>query len=992
MRRIIRGIGAALILLLLLVGLPALLVLIGPVGLPHVQLTPAGIWAALTTPDDGTLFLTLLKAAGWVVWALLVVAIGAEAIAALRHVRPPSLTGLALPQGIARVLIAAIIALFINTNTGFGSPAPVAAQAAPLTPAPDQHGESHVLRADRVQPGYERYTVKKGDILSQLALDHLGDAHRYPEIYKASRGIHQPGGQRLTDPDVIDIGWKLNIPTGHGHDEGPKRTADRPAKPTATAPTADARDSHPSVATPETSAPSVPTAAASAPATSSADQQAEQHADDGHRPEWLLTGLSGAGAILAGGLWLILRRRQAIQHHHRRPGFMTSPPPPATLPVEKTLRYEGRPIADIVTFIDETLRRLAATILEHADRLPPVIAVEVARSALTLHLGDATPLPEPWQRCEGMNSWTITTSDDPDVIGPLTPDGPAPWPHLTTVGADDTGHRWLLNLEQFGTLTITGDDDYAHDLARYIAAEAATIPWARDLEIELIGVFHEIVGLSPSRCHHHADRTGVDDSVSAAVEMADRMNRTNSTDTPTARVTHADDELWLSRVVVGQHDQSGMFDELIKLIDTMPLRTATATLIIDPKGERSTGTQLVATADGRLRIPSLGLDLVGNGVTADEARGCVQLLRAADDLSGAPVPPAKTVEGEPWREFCDAGGRLREEFTEPRDPDGQADAGATNVPRPDHEVVESAATTSEDLAVLAPVVPAATEAAIEDADPTLDADLAEWFGPQGHRPKLAVLGHMTVRVAAGQENDDTARRRPYYMELVAYLASREHGATTEELRKAFDTNGDRIRRDLATVRGWLGTDPNTHESYLPAATQQPLSNGRTTGRYELQGLLYDADLFLRLRVRGQARGPRGIEDFMRALNLVNGRPYEDIRKRGGIWLSENREDQNLLVAIVDTAHLAATMAMQTMDYATARRAAQIAISAAPDEDVPKVDLAKVARADGSRAETAEIVHALDRQRDVDGPVSLDRRTEELLSLHGASASAADSQG
>jgi hypothetical protein len=990
MQRIITGIGAALILLLLLVGLPALLVLIGPVGLPHVQLTPAGLWAALLTPDDGTLFLTLIKVAGWAVWALLVVAVAAEAIAAVRRIRPPSLAGLALPQAVARGLIAAIIALFINTNTAFGSPAPVAAHAAPMTPAPTEHGDSHVLPADRVQPSYERYTVKKGDILSQLALDHLGDAHRYPEIYKASRSIHQPGGQRLTDPDVIDIGWKLNIPTGHGHDDRPKPTSNPPDRATAKAPAPDARDSQPTAPTPEATAPIVSTAPASAPATSKADQQAEQHTDDGYRPEWLLTGLSGAGAILAGGLWLILQRRRAIQHHHRRPGFMTSAPPPATLPVEKTLRYEGRPIADIVTFIDETLRRLAATILESADRHPPLIAVEVARSSLTLHLGDSTPLPEPWRRSEGRNSWTITTADDPDAVGPLAPDGPAPWPHLTTVGADDTGHRWLLNLEHFGTVNITGDDDYAHDLARYIAAEVATNPWARDLEIDLIGVFHEIVGLSPSRCHHHAQRSGVDDSVAAAVEMADRMNRTNSTDTTTARMRHADDELWLSRVVVGQHDQSGMFDELVKLIDTMPLRTATATLIIDPKAEGSARIELVATADGRLRMPSLGLDLVGNGMTADEARGCVQLLRAADDLSGAPVPPAKTSEGEPWREFCDAAGRLRDEFTEPRHPDGRADAGGTNVPQPDQVVVESAATTAEDLAVLSPVVPAATETAIQDADPTLDADLEAWFGPQGHRPKLAVLGHMTVRVAAGQENDDTARRRPYYMELVAYLASRENGATTDELRKAFDANGDRIRRDLATVRGWLGSDPITHESYLPAAVQVPIANGRTTGHYDLRGVLYDADLFRRLRVRGQARGPQGIEDFMRALSLVNGRPYEDIRKKGGIWLSEHREDQNLLVAIVDTAHLAATMATQTEDFATARRAAQVAIAAAPDEDVPKLDLAKAAKADGREAETDEIVRALGRQCDVDGPVSLGRRTEELMSLHGASASAADS--
>jgi hypothetical protein len=909
-----------------------------------------------------------------------VVAVAAEAIAALRHVRPPSLAGLALPQGIARGLVAAIIALFINTNTAFGAPAPVDAQAAPLAPSPHVPDDGHVLHADQARPSYEHYTVKKGDILSQLALDHLGDAHRYPEIYKASRSIHQPGGRRLTDPDVIDIGWKLNIPTGRGHrhDEGPSRTPDRPAEPTAEAPASAARDSQPSGPTPQTTAPSASPAPASAPATSTADQQAEQHADDGYRPEWLLTGLSGAGAILAGGLWLILQRRRAIQHHHRRPGFMTAAPPPATLSVDKTLRYEGRPIADIVTFIDETLRRLAAAILEHADRLPPVIGVEVARSALTLHLGDATPLPEPWRRCEGMNSWTITTSDAPDAIGPLAPDGPAPWPHLTTVGADDTGHRWLLNLEQFGTLTITGDDDYAHDLAGYLAAEVATNPWARDLEIDLIGVFHEIVGLSPSRCHHHAERTGVDDTVSAAVEMADRMNRTNSTDTPTARVKHADDELWLSRVVVGQRDQSGMFDELVHLIDTMPLRTATATLIIDPKADRSTGVELIATADGRLRIPSLGLDLVGNGMTADEARGCVQLLRAADDLSGAPVPPAKTVEGEPWREFCDAAGRLRDEFTEPRNPDGRADAGGTNVPRPDQVVVESAATTTEDLAVLSPLAPAATETAIRDADPTLDADLEAWFGPQGHRPKLAVLGHMTVRVAAGQENDDTARRRPYYMELVAYLASRENGATTDELRKAFDANGDRIRRDLATVRGWLGSDPATHESYLPAAVQVPTANGRTTGHYELRGLLYDADLFMRLRVRGQAGGPQGIEDFMRALSLVNGRPYEDIRKKGGIWLSEHREDQNLLVAVVDTAHLAATMAMQTKDYARARRAAQVATVAAPDEEVPKLDLAEAAKGEGELGESAEVIRSVLDQADSDGPLAPSGRTIELL--------------
>lgn len=979
MRRTLTGLGAALLLLLLLVGLPALLVLIWPVGLPHVQLTPAGVWAALLRPDDGTLFLTLVKVAGWVVWVLLLITVITEAFAQLRHLRPPNLRGLALPQGVARGLVAAAIALFVNTNTALSAPAPVAAQAAPLSPKPaTPSAQPTELHANGAKAGYERYTVKKGDILSQIALDHLGNAHRYPEIYKASRGIDQPGGRHLTDPDVIDIGWKLNIPTD---DDKPGRDADERPKPKTKPLTPAVPVGHTASPSTTTAASSAPSASASASATISPEAD-DVDDDDGYRPPWLLTGLAGAGALLAASLWLILLRRRAIQHHHRRPGFLIAMPPPATVPVEKTLIYEGRPIADVVTFIDEALRRLAATVLQRSDGLPPLIAVEVARSSLTVHLADATELGEPWRRLDGLNSWLITTLDEPDSIGPLKPDGPAPWPHLTTLGADDTGHWWLLNLEQFGTLTVTGDDDYAHDLGRYIAAAAATNPWSRDLEIDLIGVFHELVGLSPSRCHHHADRTGVDDTVAAAVETADRLNEAKAPDAPSARVRDADDELWLSRMVLGQHDQSGMFDELIRLVDTMPLRTATAAIIIDPKGERRVGTELVATADGRLRIPSLGLDLVGNGITAEEARGCVQLLQAADDLRGAPIPPMEHVDGQPWRDYCDAAGQLRKEFTLPRNPNGQGSKGTSTVPEPDQEVVTAAATTSADLAELAPVVPADAQSSVEASDPTLDADLEEWFGPQGSRPKLAVLGHMTVRVAAGQENDDTARRRPYYIELVAYLASRERGATTEELRKAFDTNADRIRRDLATVRKWLGSDPNTKQSYLPNATQQMTDGGRTTGHYELSGVLCDADLFRRLRARGQARGPKGIDDFMKALSLVNGRPYEDIRKGGGIWLSEYREDQNLLVAIVDTAHLAATMALQSGDHATARRAAEIAVKAAPDEDLPKLDAATAAAAQGETEHSAEMLQSVMRQHDVDGPVPLADRSDSVIAAQG----------
>jgi len=49
------------------------------------------------------------------------------------------------------------------------------------------------------------HTVAAGDTLSKLAKTYLGDAGRYMEIFNSNTGT-------LSNPDMIKVGQKLNIP------------------------------------------------------------------------------------------------------------------------------------------------------------------------------------------------------------------------------------------------------------------------------------------------------------------------------------------------------------------------------------------------------------------------------------------------------------------------------------------------------------------------------------------------------------------------------------------------------------------------------------------------------------------------------------------------------------------------------------------------------------------------------------------------------------
>ena len=187
-------------------------------------------------------------------------------------------------------------------------------------------------------------------------------------------------------------------------------------------------------------------------------------------------------------------------------------------------------------------------------------------------------------------------------------------------------------------------------------------------------------------------------------------------------------------------------------------------------------------------------------------------------------------------------------------------------------------------------------------------------------------------------------RKPYMTALLTFIALTPHGATPEEVAQTFNITTGKAREYVRKVRNWLGENPRTHTRHLPYAKDAPGTQIRTTPVYQVIDLLIDMDIFRRLRARGQARGgPDGIADLTTALQLVQGRPFDypiqNDNERNWTWLLDgDRIDQHIAVAIVDVAHIVTTHALAAGDLATARTAAETALTAAPTK-TPRLDLA-----------------------------------------------------
>jgi nucleoid-associated protein YgaU len=844
---------------------------------------------------------------------------------------------------------------------------------------------------------HSRYTVVKGDTLSEIAQQYLDDAEAWPRIFEASRGIPQPDGRRLTDPDLILPGWHLFIPSAaeatpelptSPKPERAEPTPENSPPPDASAPPATATPTPVAETWPATggvvpvpvvpsSAPAAPTPSASVTGVSdvSSDERPVSEASDRDADApapWALVGLTGAGGVLAAGLLAALRQRRRAQFRARRPGRAIQAPPPELVPVEKTVMTEGRAAMPNLLATDQALKLLAVS-GEDRDVPPQLVAVQLLPGEVAVQLVELVTLAHPWRPdpADGRRWLLAAGAYEQEAIARSA------YPQLVSVGLDDAGATWLVNLEQLGTISLTGDPTYAADFARYLAAEIAVNPWARQVQLDCIGIAPEAVPLDPARIRHHRleDPAPLDAAIAAAGATIDKC----ATHDVTAAAGRADDlggDVWDSwLVLVNGALSSSPLDRLLALVGDHPARNGTAVVMVaDTEPIRGLGVRL--TGQGRVLISSLGLDLIANGLTPAEAEGCALLLAHADLLDDVEMP---SDGDDGWREYCDAAGAIRDELVLPRDTDPESEPGATVVPSPDAEVLDVAATTTDDLQQLAPHVPDRVRAAVERSDPDLDADLAAWAA--GTRPHLRLLGPIQARTGSTGKPTAVAKRKAFYTELLAFLALHPQGVTIDQVVDAFGSDATQLRVHLSKVRSWLGVDPTTGRNYLPDATKSPAGIARGMGIYQLVGVLADIDLFRRLRARGQARGPEGLSDLQAALALVTGEPFTGQRGRGWAWLADGvRIDQHMVCAVVDVAHTVTVASLHSGDLVSARAATEIALLAAPYEDTPRLDLAAVVAAEGDRRSAERILRddVSNRADDGDAPDDLPERTAELV--------------
>lgn len=363
---------------------------------------------------------------------------------------------------------------------------------------PETISEQPSLDLDRPQP--DQVVVETGDTLWNLADEHLDDGERFDEIVELNAGVPQPDGTMLVDPNVIEPGWILDLPSAIEVDPTPEAAEPAPPAPAGSAEVRPEPNPVPAPPAEPTPAPAAPVEAAPTPAptappaniepppssTSDLPEAPDDDAGD-EAPAGVPVGLVGAGLTAAAVIVMLERRRRAQRQRRPRGHLLPSPPPKVT-----DAEVELRAAAPVSALEHVMVAVQAAAAGSGIDGLPPVRYVTVNDGEIVLALVDGHPAP-PGFTNRAPDQWVTTESHG--ALVDLAGGSVDPLPLLCPIGATPDGGEVLLDLERHGAIAVAGDPDATIGLLRSIALAMATVPWAAAPQLSTVGLAGEITGL-----------------------------------------------------------------------------------------------------------------------------------------------------------------------------------------------------------------------------------------------------------------------------------------------------------------------------------------------------------------------------------------------------------------------------------------------------------------------------------------------------------------
>jgi hypothetical protein len=773
---------------------------------------------------------------------------------------------------------------------------------------------SHVL-----QPGWQlvlpatpgspagtghRRVVQPGETLSDIAEHELGRADRYPEILRASAPIVQPDGRHLTNADRIYPGWSVQIPGAARGRAGRTETEPREPLPAAAPTPSPTVPRGPQTAPPRpetgasrgtdplapswsstTAEPAPQSGHASVPVAQPLDGE-ETGADAGLLDEAVdevvddvadVRTAGGIGGLLAACVLLLLGARRARQQRRRRPGERIPLPARSVLATEARLRS----VAEVagVSHIDLALRALAAEHRALGRPLPGLRSARLTRTHLELYFTAEAALPVPWAATSDPTVWVLPHEE---LTAQVETDMRAPYPGLMTVGHDLEDAHVLIDLEEAATLALEGDRRQTLPVLAATAVELATNPWADDLLVTLVGCLPELPAAVATGRLRHVERPEqlIADLEGRAADVERVLRDAGVDDLATARGTGVADDAWSPEIVLLPDDVSGPVRHRLEDILFRVPRVGVAAVTAGGRLPGEWRLQLDAGGD-RARLEPGAVTLRPQRLAGEEYEHILELLGTAD---------AEPVPGPSWASRAPSQEQALADLPAPT---------AAASPEADDE----------------PVGGEVRETGVENIGS------AEVVPLPGRPPLVRLLGPVDVVGTLGPEpvtlkdGRAVANHLGRATALVAYLACRPEGATTEQLSEALSP----VRRlssstlwSLASrTRKWLGSDPDG-VPYFPRASSGASNRLHAAVR---------TDWSLWLELVGDDVTTTPLPRLVDALGLVRGRPLEGVTERHYTWAEPLRQD--MVAAVVDVAHEVVRRALQVPDVAVARRAATV---------------------------------------------------------------------